>query len=302
MIEKDGINENQTKSSKLPWILFAIAAVAAITLLFVGKPFATSEVVAEVNGEKITKDKLYDSMVKQGGKQTLDQLITEKLIEQEAAKQKISVSDADLDKEVDDLKKQFPSEAEFSNVLAQQGMTLDDLKKELRTQVMVKKIFEPQIKISEDDIKKYFEENKQQFNTPEQVKASHILVDSKEEADAILAQLKQGADFAKLAQEKSKDPSKDNGGDLGYFPHGQMVPEFDKAAFSLQPGQISDVVKTQFGYHIIKVTDKKPAAEAKYEDKKGEIERQLFNQELGKQAPQWLDKLKSEAKITNKLS
>src|SRR5262245_50108869 len=120
--------------------------------------------------------------------------------------------------------------------------------------------------ISAQEIQKYFDENQQQYSTPEQVRASHILLKTegkdeaavKKQAEDVLKQAKGGADFGELAKKYSEDEgSAKNGGDLDYFGHGKMVPEFDTAAFALQPGQLSDLVKSQFGYHIIKVTDKK---------------------------------------------
>jgi peptidyl-prolyl cis-trans isomerase D len=141
------------------------------------------------------------------------------------------------------------------------------------------------ITISQQDVQRYYEDNQQQYSTPEQVRASHILLmtqgkddaDVKKRAEEILAKAKApGADFAKLAnQYTEEDAGKTKGGDLDYFSKGQMVPEFDKVAFALQPGQTSDIVKTQFGYHIIKVTDKKPATSKSINEVKGQIEDSL---------------------------
>jgi peptidyl-prolyl cis-trans isomerase D len=138
------------------------------------------------------------------------------------------------------------------------------------------------ITISAQDVQRYYEDNQQQYSTPEQVRASHILLmtegkndaDVKKRAEEILAKVKApGADFAKLANEYTEEEAgKNKGGDLDYFTKGQMVPEFDQAAFSLQPGQVSDLVKTQYGYHIIKVTDKKPATHKTIDEVKAQIE------------------------------
>jgi peptidyl-prolyl cis-trans isomerase D len=138
--------------------------------------------------------------------------------------------------------------------------------------------------ISPQDIQRAYEDNLQQYSTPEQVRASHILLKTegkddaavKKQAEGLLAQLEAGADFAQLATKYSEDDaSKTNGGDLDFFPKGKMVPEFDKVAFSMKPGEISDVVKTQFGYHIIKVTDKKAASTRPLEEVRAQIEDQL---------------------------
>jgi peptidyl-prolyl cis-trans isomerase D len=140
------------------------------------------------------------------------------------------------------------------------------------------------ITVSPDDITRYYEDNEQQYSTPEQVRASHILLKTegkddaavRKQAEELLAKVKSGADFAKLATQYSEDEaSKVKGGDLDFFPRGQMVPEFDKAAFSLQPGEISDLVKSQYGYHIIKVTEKKAATKKSLDEVRAQIEDQL---------------------------
>jgi peptidyl-prolyl cis-trans isomerase D len=138
--------------------------------------------------------------------------------------------------------------------------------------------------VSAEDIQRSYEDNKQQYSTPEQVRASHILLKTegkddaavKKQAEELLAKVKSGADFAKLATEFSQDDaSKIKGGDLDFFGKGQMVPEFDKAAFSMKPGEISDLVKTQYGYHIIKVTDKKDATTKSIDEVRAQIEDQI---------------------------
>jgi len=147
--------------------------------------------------------------------------------------------------------------------------------------------------ISPQHVENYFNSNVQQFQTPDQVRASHILLktDGKNEADVrkqaedILKQAKApGADFAALAKKYSEDDgSKENGGDLDYFPKGRMVPEFEQAAFSMQPGQISDLVKSQFGFHIIKVVDHKPASTRSLDEVRAQIQETLSNQRVDQQ-------------------
>jgi peptidyl-prolyl cis-trans isomerase D len=149
------------------------------------------------------------------------------------------------------------------------------------------------VTISPQDIETYYNSNIQQFQTPEQVRASHILLKTegkdeaavRKQAEDILKQVKApGADFAALAKKYSEDDgSKENGGDLDYFPRGRMVPEFEQAAFSMQPGQISDLVKSQFGFHIIKVVDKKPAATRTLDEVRPQIQDMLSTQRVDQQ-------------------
>ena len=154
--------------------------------------------------------------------------------------------------------------------------------------------------ISPQDVQRYYEDNEQQYSTPEQVRASHILLKTegkddeavKKQAEDLLAKIKGGADFAQLATKFSEDEaSAKKGGDLDFFPKGRMVPEFDKVAFSLQPGQISDVVKTQFGYHIIKVVEKKPASKRSLDEVKAQIEDQLKQDRAQNEAQRTADSL-----------
>lgn len=132
-----------------------------------------------------------------------------------------------------------------------------------------------EIKPTDADIAKYYNENKDKFAEGPRVKARHILVEKEDDAKAILAQLKKGADFSALAKAKSKCPSAQRGGDLGWFTRGRMDPEFEKAAFALKKGEMSEVVKSSFGYHIIKVDDVQAGKEKALEEVKPMIERQI---------------------------
>jgi len=291
-------------SSKL-WMVVSLVLAIVLVVVLIKPPFAkggSSEAVASVNGEKITKDKLYGALVKVGGTQTLDNLISETLLNQELSKKGLKVTQADIDKEKEFIKKQYGDEQTFQSALMQSGMTEEDFNEQMETQAKLRKLLEPEVKVTDEDVKKYFEENKASFDTPEEVKASHILVATKEEAEDILKQLKNGADFAKLAKEKSTDPgSKDQGGDLGYFPRGKMYQEFEDAAFKLKDGELSGVVKTDAGYHIIKKTGYKAAHAATLDEKKADIKEQLIFQQLMQKAPTWLADIKAKAKITNSL-
>ncbi|MCA0756440.1 peptidylprolyl isomerase [Paenibacillus sp. N4] len=287
------------------WI--AISAILAVLLVIVliKPPFGGAgggEGVATVNGADITKDELYDALVTAGGAQTLDNLITEKLITQEAEATNITVTDADIDAEIALIKKNFGSDDEFNNALAQYNMTLDSLKKDTKINLTIRKILEPKTDVTEAEIKEYYDANKESLGTPEQIQASHILVATKEEAEAILAELKKGADFATLAKEKSTDPgSKDNGGDLGFFGKGAMVAEFEEAAFALKVNEISGVVQTEHGFHIIKKTAEKAAVVPTLEEKKEEIRKQLVATEANELSQAWMTEIREKAKITNTL-
>ena len=150
--------------------------------------------------------------------------------------------------------------------------------KESKDQILAMEYIEhlkKEIKLKDEELKNYYEKNKNRYYQQEEINVSHILVKTKKEANEIQKELKQGRDFAQLAREHSTCPSKNNGGNLGWFGHGKMVPEFDKAAFDLKKGEISDSVKTNFGYHIIRVEGIKNAGQMSFADVKEKLIKQL---------------------------
>ncbi|MBD3917134.1 peptidylprolyl isomerase [Paenibacillus sp. PR3] len=288
------------------WVASAILLVALIVVsikAFSGGGGLSGE-AASVNGVKISKADLYDTLVKGGnGESAVEGLITYELVNQEAQKKGITVTDADLNRELDVIKKSMGSEEAFQQALQQYKMTEADLHPDLLEQAQLRKLLSDQIKITDEDIKSYYDENKASFSTEEQVRASHILVATKEEADAIEKQLKDGADFAALAKEKSLDTgSKANGGDLDFFSKGNMVQEFESAAFSLKVGEVSEPVKSEYGYHIIKVTDRKEASSPTLEEKKADITDTLTSQKIYTLSQTLISDLRSQAKIVNNLT
>lgn len=301
-----GIADSAPKNNK-GWMIASLILAAVLIIVLIKPPFQKSDgdtAVATVNGADITKDQLYEKLVEAGGENTLSSLITTTLVEQEAKKANVgAVTDADINLEIEELQNQFGGEAALNSALDQSGMTLDDLKKQMPIQVQLRKILEPQITVTDEEIKTYYEDNKAAFDTEEQVRASHILVETKEEADAIVGQLKAGEDFAKLAQEKSADTgSKGNGGDLDFFTRGDMVAEFSDAAFKLKVGETSGAVQSQYGYHIIKVTDRKEAQISTLEDKKDEVRKTLVSQKISEKSATWMEETRANAKITNTLT
>lgn len=263
---------------------------------------AEKEVVAEVAGEEITKDELYNSLLAQSGAEVLDALIVEKIVAAEVEEKDIEISDEDVQAEMDEMKEIYGGEEQFTMALAQAGLNEEDMKEDLKMNLRLKTLVDPYLEISEEDMKSYFEENKEKFGEQEQVKASHILVEDEELAKEIEGKVKDGGDFAELAKEHSIDPgSKDSGGELGFFGRGQMVPEFEEAAFNMEPGEISEPVETSNGFHIIKVEEKKEASESTFEDSKDEIKDIIAEEQMGQAYQTWYQEMMEEYEIKNHL-
>jgi len=276
--------------------------------------------IAEVNESGITSDQLqsaflnaisrYDdktlssldqSAIVSFKKNILDQLINYELFYQQVQKEKIKIYNDDINLEIDKIKDNFSSPEEFNEALKANNITLAQLKEDIKRQLMINKVLEEtknQVSITDEELLEYYNENKESFLEPEQVHARHILVETEEEANNLLLQLKEGlTDFAELAKEKSIGPSAPNGGDLGFFARGQMVKEFEEAAFSLEPGKISGVVQTQFGYHIIKCEEKKEEYSPTFEEAKEKISNTLKSQRENEAISTFISKLRKEAVI-----
>lgn len=283
---------------------YIIVSILAVTLIITSVAYAKSKenIVGRVGDEDITKDELYEYLIKENGQTALDSLVAEKIINLEATKEKINITSEEIETKLKETIEENGGEETFNQTLEYYGYTMDDIKKNIKQDLIVKKLLEPNIKITEHDMKTYFEENKESFNVKEQVKASHILIDTEEKAKEIKQKLETGEDFAKLAKEYSIDTSNnENGGELGFFAKGDMVKEFEDAAFSLEVGKISDIVKTEYGYHIIKVEEKKEAEEAKYEENKEKIKDLVFEDKLPTEYNTWIENKLTEYEIETSL-
>lgn len=283
-----------------------------------------NSVVAEVGGEQIKKAEfnqmfemfkiqyeqqygadVWDKEV-DGRKQidvmkerVLDMLVDMKVQEQAAIKAGVTATDEEIEAEVEKAKKYFDDEAKFNEFLASQKMTIEYLRDAIRKDILVNKLQEKltaDVAVTDEEVAAYYTQNQGQFLS---VKASHILLEDEAEAKKILERVKSGEDFNNLAAEFSKDPSaKENKGDLGYFRKGQMVEPFEEAAFKLQAGEISDLVKTDFGYHIIKLEDRKFD---KLEDISGELKISMLGSKKDKAYQDLLTEMRSKANIKKNL-
>ncbi len=286
-------------------IAVLVVAVIILAVMLIQQPSAEpaveqGEVVATVNGEEINRDELFEAMYAQGGREVLDQVITRKLITQLAEDKGISVSEDELEEEIQNIiDESFQgAEEQFEMILEQYGISMEAFREDARLNLLVRKLAMEEIDISEEAAEQFFEENRHLFDTEEEVEARHILVESREEAVEVMALLDEGEDFADLAAEYSTDASnKDDGGDLGFFGRGMMVDEFEEAAFSLETGEVGGPVETTFGFHIIEVTDRREAEETDFADVSEEVEEAMIEQQVPAVINELVQSLLEEADI-----
>ena len=235
----------------------------------------------------------------------LVQVIDRELTLAEAERLHIQVTPEELEQAIQEYRTEYPDGA-FDEVLKERGISFAEWRQELEQGLLVEKVMrqavDARIAVSEPEVANYYRENRDEFNRPEQVRARQIVVGSEEEGQRVLGLLRQGRPFAAVAKEFSLSPDAEEGGDLGFFARGQMPPEFDQVVFTLAPGRISDLVHSEYGYHIFLVEERRPAQRLSLEQARAQIREQLLaaKQEQAYQA--WLQELRSRAKIDMKWS
>ncbi|MDA3792766.1 MAG: peptidylprolyl isomerase [Elusimicrobia bacterium] len=245
----------------------------------------------------------------------LSQMIDEKLLLQESQAKDIYVSDTELDNGVDEIKERFGTEMEFQNELSGQGYSGEKFRQNIAEQLKVIKLINQEVKSkvsvpTEEDTRKYYKDNEEEMVSPEAVEARHILIrtDDKSEKEAlektneIYKKVKNSSDkFSKYAEEYSEGPSSARGGSLGYFSRGEMVEEFEDAAFDLRVGDITKPVKTMFGYHIIKVTGRKSSEKKTFAEARDTLKNLLYQERMKEKYETFLRNLRDEAKVSKQL-
>ncbi len=296
-----------------------------------------SDIAALVNGESITVGTVNDEIRRQPALSyekmqakddqkklralqiaSLNAIIERKLL-LEAAKKSGTIDDTQIKKEVDEELKAYESKEQLTEMLKQIGTTYDrfvnDVSDNHRIRAYLDKQIPKDIKVSDTDIKAEYDKDPSKYAERDSVHARHILVKVEDnateaqwsEAEAKIKKIRSEvaapkADFAAIAKLQSDCPSKERGGDLGFFQSGMMVPEFEKAAFSLKPGEISEPVRTKFGYHLIKLEEKKAGKAADFTTAKPKLERQLVAKKRFEAVKEVITKLRQEAKIEIKIS
>jgi peptidyl-prolyl cis-trans isomerase C len=292
-------------------------------------PAQIPDVVARVNGEAVSRaefERAVQALESRAGgpvppeqrdqvlRGVVDQLVGYRLLVQESKTRNVAVPDGDVDARMKEIQGQFPSEDAFKQLLAERKMTIEQVKSDARQDMAISKLIESEISskiaVKAEQVADFYAKNPDQFKQGESVRASHILIGVPRDADAaakaqarakadqILKDVKAGKDFAALAKEHSSDPgSAANGGDLGAFQQGQMVGPFNDAAFSLAPGGISDVVETEFGFHIIKVAEKKPGRTIPLDEVRPQVEQYLEQMNRQQQTDAFVNGLRVKGKV-----
>lgn len=246
-----------------------------------------SEVLATINGDKITIDEFNKELdripmnmkmvvaTQSGKKNYLERLIVKRLLLKEAAKENI-----ESDKEFQDR--------------------LKDIKEQLLLEALLKKKINTAAQITDEELKRYYEKNKENFKKDKEINTRHILLKTEEDARQMLSRLQNGEDFVELAKQYSADPSAaTTGGEIGFHPKGSLLPEYEKAAFSLNKvGDISGIVKTRLGYHIIKLEGVRPPSYASFDEVKEFIRQKMLQERQAELIENYINELKKSAKIT----
>jgi peptidyl-prolyl cis-trans isomerase C len=243
----------------------------------------------------------------------LDQLIAEELLYQEALKQGLEADEESVDSQIEQMRGRFENDEQWQQALDRNNVTEQELRTQIRRnsliQQMIAEAVEETTEITDAEVQEFYDENPQYFEQGEQVAARHILIstegmetdeaveEARSRAQDVRQELEDGADFAELAKEKSEGPSASRGGDLGTFGRGQMVGPFEEVAFALEEGEISDVVKTRFGFHVIQVTEKIESGVAPVDQVSQNIRQYLSQQKQAEALNAYVDELREDAEI-----
>jgi parvulin-like peptidyl-prolyl isomerase len=286
--------------------------------LFTVSTYAEDVIVAKVNGTVFTQKDLeseVDILIPQmtfhrnvppeKRKQyygiALDELINRELQYQDAKAKDIKIEKEKIDAQLEKFKKRFKSEKEYQAALDKEKTTEEQVRTQIEKELLAQSVYTKNVTdkaaMSEPALKEYFEKNAAKFKQPESAKLRIISTTDEKKAQDILAKIKQGDDFGELAYGLSEDSYRVKSGDIGYIHKGRMLPEIDAVAFKLKVGEVSDIIKAENNWFIIKVEDKKPERQMTFEETKAKLKKELETERANELKKKWIDSLRSKAKI-----
>lgn len=300
-----------------------IATVLMVALIASLTACGSNEVAARVNGEEISRAELDEQVdilraqspqmfegeegevrILDFKRRLLESMIDNILVRQAAEERGITVSDEEIDLQIEELKVGFPGEEEFNVALADANLTIDDLRDQLREQLITQRLMEELVgddEVTDSEIEDYYEANQAQFAEQAATRSSHILfdIDDRDTAEEVLEEIRGGGDFAELAREHSIDPgSASQGGDLGWSdPARPFVPEFTEAMEDLDVGEVSELVQTDFGWHIIKIDERRDERQRPLSDVSDQISQMILQGRNADAYQSFLDEIRARAEI-----
>lgn len=319
-------------------ILF-ILGVMCFSLSFsaAAKQELLDRVVAVVNDDVITQSEmdgllrpLYEEYMRDYSGQTvmrklaeaqeklLSQLIEDRLVYQEAVKKKLTVGEAEINRELTAFKERFGGEANFEEVLRHENLSVKDLEEKIKKQALIRKLHEMEVRskviVSPREIEEYFAQHQSDFSAPEQIRIRSLTIKKSDESRAkgvtdedalsrlraLQARAQQGEDFDKLVEENSEDRHADQGGKGNWILRGQMIPAVDEVIFNTPEGQITDMIETPIGYHLFKVVEKQAPVQRTFEQVRDQIDEILFQQKTEERFDRWMEDLRKDAYISIK--
>lgn len=294
--------------------IFGFALLALLLGACQSQSEAPSPVLLLVDGREVTLEqfrqsfgkslapgqKLSEEERKELERSFLVQVIDRELTLAQADRLGLKVSPDEQEKAIAEARKEYPA-GTFEMMLRERGTSLqewsNDLQKDLLMEKVVRQVVYARLDVTLDEISAYYQSNPKEFKRPDQVRARQIVVSTEEEGQKVLGLLRQGEPFAEMARKYSLSPDSENGGDLGFFAKGEMPPEFEAAVFNLAVGRMSDLVKSEYGYHVFLVEEKRKAAHLSLDDVSSEIREKLLAQKKEKAYQDWLRDLRGQATI-----
>ncbi len=285
-----------------------------------GTTITVSDLEKEVKGmlaqyqqQQVPLDQI-QSMLPEIKKQAIESLINRQLLYDEVDRRNIVSDSNQVKAEIQKIAASYPSQAEFEKHLSDHGFTVDLMEKDMEQQLKLDTLIRghlnfTDIQVTEEEASSFYKSNPDSFQAPEQLRASHILLKTSPEdpqdvktqkrleLSGILGRIEKGADFADMARNHSDCPSKEKGGDLGFFSKGAMVKPFEDAAFAMKPGEVSEIVETQFGFHVIKLEEKNEARKEEFDAVKGDITNHLVATKEQAKFDEFINELRKEAVI-----